>query len=137
MTTRVSVTARNAALTSMTAQLDAGSSAGYIQIRTGSQPGSIATAATGTLLGTLDLSDPAFNTPVNGAATARTIASDTADASGVAGWFRAYNSSGQAVIDGSITAVSGGGDMTMNDTQVMTGSPISISVWTLSLPESG
>lgn len=136
MATRLSVASRNAALTSITAQLDAGTSNGYIQIRSGSQPASITTAATGTLLGTLTLSDPAFGAASNGSITANVIGNDTADASGTAGWFRAYNSNGQAVIDGSITSIGGSGDMNMSDITVMSGSPLSIAGWTIDFPET-
>ena len=60
MATRITQAAAAAACDAVVDRLDAGAAAGYIEIRTGSQPATADTAATGTLLGTLTLSDPAF-----------------------------------------------------------------------------
>lgn len=60
MTTRIANAAAAAAVNSVVDLLDGGAGAGYIEIRTGAQPASVGTAASGTLLGTLTLSDPAF-----------------------------------------------------------------------------
>lgn len=138
MTTRISNAAAAAAADAVVDLLDGGAGAGYIEVRTGAQPASVGTAATGTLLGTLTLSDPAFGaaTSANPAvATAAAITSDSsADASGTAGWFRGYDSAGTAVIDGSITATGGGGDMELDNVTVVAGGTISISAWTISHP---
>lgn len=138
MTTRIANAAAAAAVNSVVDLLDGGAGAGYIEIRTGAQPASVGTAASGTLLGTLTLSDPAFGnaTSANPAvATAAAISSDTnADASGTAGWFRGYDSAGTAIIDGSITGTGGGGDMELDNTSIVAGGTIAISSWTVSLP---
>lgn len=138
MATRISTAAAKAGLDSIVALLDGGAGAGYIEIRTGAQPATVGTAATGTLLGTLTLTDPAFGAATNASpavATAAAITSDTdADASGTAGWFRAYDSAGTAVIDGSITGTGGGGDMELDDTNIVAGGTIAISSWTISMP---
>lgn len=132
MATRISNDARNGAVEGVTALLDDG----YIEIRSGSQPAGPSTAATGDLLGTLELSDPAFGAASSGSATANAIASDTeADASGIAGWFRAYSSDGDGVIDGSITTTAAGtGDMLMDDVNIVMGGTITISSWTITMP---
>lgn len=135
MATRISVAARNAAADAVVDLLDGGSGAGYIEIRTGSQPATPATAASGTLLATLPLSDPAFGAASTGVATASAVTSDTnADASGTAGWFRGYDSTGAAVIDGSITASGGGGDMTLSSVSIVAGGTVSVSSWTITMP---
>lgn len=138
MTTRISNAGAAAACDALVDLLDGGSGAGYIEVRTGAQPASVGTAASGTLLGTLVLSDPAFGNATTASpsvATASAITSDsTADASGTAGWFRAYDSAGTAIIDGSITASGGGGDMQLDNVNVVAGGTISISAWTISLP---
>lgn len=138
MATRISTAAAAAACNSVVDLLDGGAGAGYIEIRTGAQPASPDTAATGTLLGTLVLSDPAFGnaTSANPAvATASAITSDTtADASGTAGWFRGYDSAAGAVIDGNITGSGGGGDMELDNTSIVAGGTIAVSSWTISLP---
>lgn len=135
MATRISNAARSAAADAIVDLLDAGSGAGYIQIRSGSQPASVATAASGTLLATLTLSDPAFGAAANGVATASAITGDTsADATGTAGWFRVYDSNNTAVIDGSVTATGGGGDMTLNSVSIVAGGAVNVTAWTVTMP---
>lgn len=135
MATRISTDARNAAADAVVDLLDAGAGAGYIEIRTGTQPATPNTAASGTLLGTLPLSDPAFGNAATGTATAGAITSDTdADASGTAGWFRGYDSNNNAVIDGSITGTGGGGDMELDDTAIVAGGTIAVTGWTVTMP---
>lgn len=141
MATRIANGVAKAALDAVTALLDAGPAAGYIEIRTGSQPASVGVAATGTLLATLSLSDPAFGAATTASpsvATADAITSDTnADASGTAGWFRAYDSAGTAVIDGSITTTAvGTGDMLLDDTNIVAGGTVAVTSWTISMPTS-
>lgn len=131
MATRISTSARNAAASAVGALLNGGT----VEIRTGSQPATPGTAATGTLLGTLTLSATAFGAASTGTITANTITGDTsADASGTAGWFRGIDSSSTAVIDGSITASGGGGDMTLDSTSIVAGGTISMTSWTLTMP---
>lgn len=135
MVTRIATSARNAAAAAVGLLLDAGSGAGYIEIRTGAQPATPNTAATGTLLATLPLSDPAFGAAATGVITANAITPDsTADASGTAGWFRAYDSSGAAVIDGTVTVSGGGGDMILSSVNVIAGGVVTVSSWTITMP---
>jgi hypothetical protein len=138
MTTRISNASAAAAVNAVVDLLDGGAGAGYIEVRTGAQPASVGTAASGTLLATLTLSDPAFGnaTSANPAvATADTVTSDTnVDATGTAGWFRAYDSAGTAIIDGSVTATGGGGDMTFDTVSFVAGGTAALTSWTVSLP---
>jgi hypothetical protein len=135
MATRIATSARNAAADAVVDLLDAGAGAGYIEIRTGAQPATPNTAASGTLLATLPLSDPAFGSAASGTATASAITSDTsADATGTAGWFRGYDSTGAAVIDGSVTATGGGGDMTLDSTSIVAGGTVAVTSWTITMP---
>jgi hypothetical protein len=140
MATRISQAAAKAACDAVVDLLDGGPAAGYIEIRTGSQPATVNTAATGTLLGTLTLSDPAFGNATTASpsvATASAITSDTsADATGTAGWFRGYDSTGAAVIDGSVTATGGGGDLTLDSVSIVAGGTIAMTSWTISHPTS-
>lgn len=136
MATRIGTSAATAAVDAVSALLNAGT----VEIRTGSQPASVGTAATGTLLGTLTLSATAFGAATTAnpsVATANAITGDTsADASGTAGWFRAYRSAGNgstAIIDGSITASGGGGDMIISNVNVVAGGTLDITEWTISL----
>lgn len=134
MATRIATSARNAAADAIVDLLDADAGAGYIEIRTGAQPATPNTAATGTLLATIPLSDPAFGAAAAGVATAAAIAAVAGVAAGTAGWFRAYDNSGDAVIDGSVTATGGGGDMTLNTTTISVGVDVDVTSWTVTMP---
>lgn len=101
-----------------------------LKLYTGTQPASVATAPSGTVLaggsGEMVIT---FGTPAAGAVTF-TVTSDTsADAGGTAGWFRIFKTDGTTgVVDGSVTAVAGGGDMTLSPSNVITaGGTIAIS----------
>ena len=137
MSFKLSTAARNAACNALVDLIDAGAGAGTIQIRTGSQPAGPDTGATGTLLGTLTFSDPAFGNASSGVATADTITSDTsADATGTAGYFRILDSNSNAIFDGSITATGGGGDLTLNSVSIIASGTIAISAMTVTVPAS-
>lgn len=92
------------------------------------------TAATGTLLATLTLSATAFAAASSGSAAANAITGDTsADATGTAGWFRAYTPGSVGVIDGPVTATAGGGDMTFDSVSFVAGGAVNLTSWTVSL----
>lgn len=139
MATRISNAAAIAACDAIVDLLDAGVSAGYIECRTGTQPSNVDDAATGTLLGTLTLSDPAFGNAADaapgGIATASAITADTsADATGTIGYCRAYDSAGNAIIDGS--AGTSGEDFNFDSVSVTAGQQINMTSWTVTMPES-
>lgn len=135
MVTRVSTAVRSAMAGAAVDAIDAGPGPGTVQIRTGAQPASVATAATGTLLGTLTLGDPAFADPVNGVATANAVTGDSsADASGTPGWFRVFDSAGVAVLDGACSESGGGGDMILDKPTIVAGGTIGITAWTVTQP---
>jgi hypothetical protein len=139
MATKITQAAAKAACDAVVDLLDVGG-AGYIEIRTGSQPATANTAASGTLLATLPLSATAFGAATTASpsvATAAAITSDTsADATGTAGWFRAYSGGGTAIIDGSVTATGGGGDMTLDSTSIVASGTVAVTSWTVSHPTS-
>lgn len=139
MATKITQAAAKAAADAVVDLLDVGG-AGYIEIRSGSQPATANTAASGTLLATLPLSATAFGAATTASpsvATAAAITSDTnADATGTAGWFRAYSGGGTAVIDGSVTATGGGGDMTLDSVSIVAGGTVAVTSWTVSHPTS-
>lgn len=128
MTTRVADAVRNAQVAAAGALLNGG----YIEIRTGSQPATVATAASGTLLGTLTLNATAFGAASGGSAAANAITGDTsADATGTAGWFRAYTSGGVATIDGAVGT--SGQELNLNSVSIVAGGTINITAWSLSV----
>lgn len=135
MVTRIPTNVRNAMANAAVDLIDAGSGPGTVQIRTGAQPASAGTAASGTLLGTLTLSDPAFGDAATGTATAGAITGDSsADATGTAGWYRVLDSTGATVMDGAISEAGGGGDMILDKVAIVAGGTIAINSWTVTQP---
>lgn len=138
LASKMSNAAAIAACNAIVDLLDAGSGPGTVKIYTGSGPTNVDDAATGTLLGTLTCSDPAFGNAVDGTgkatATASAVTSDSsADASGTAGYFRALDSTGTAVIQGSCGTSSA--DMILDTVSILAGGTISITSWTISVSE--
>lgn len=124
-------------------RLDAGAGAGLLRIYDGTQPagGPDEAVGTQTLLAELTLSDPAFGAAADaapgGQATANAISDDpSANATGTASWFRAVDSVGVAVIDGDVSATGGGGDLELNSTSISAGATVSVTSWTVTMPES-
>lgn len=104
-----------------------------LKIFTGSPPANCAAADTGTVLATLNL-------PADwmAAASARsknrlgTWEDASADATGTAGHFRLYASNGTTChMQGNVTATGGGGNMTINNTSVVSGQPVTVTQFTL------
>lgn len=115
--------------------LDAGSGAGTIAIRSGTRPADPATTATGTLLATVTLADPAFGSASSGTATVSDPAGVAAVATGTASWFRAFDSTGAACFDGSVTATGGGGDLTVVTTSIVAAATVDITGGTITMPQ--
>jgi hypothetical protein len=104
-----------------------------IKIYTGTKPAGPATGlGAQVLLGTLTIAGT-FGTYSAGVLTIGTITSDSsADATGAATWFRAATSGGTAFYDGTVgTSAS---DLVLNTTSIVTGGPIAITAFTLTMP---
>ena len=132
----LATSARNAMCDALVDLFDAGSGAGKIEIRDGTRPATPNTAATGTLLATVTLIDPAFGSASSGAATLADPASVTGVAAGTATWFRGMDSNNAAVIDGNVTATGGGGDLTLSTTTISVGLTVDITGGTITVPVS-
>lgn len=133
MTYRLATDTRNKGCDAIVDDVDAGSAAGTIAIRTGAQPTNVGDADSGTLLGTLTFSDPAFGAAAAGVATASAITSDTnADNSGTAGHFRIKDSDGNIHSDG--TCGQGSGDLSFDNNVIVAGGTIAISSMTVTQP---
>jgi hypothetical protein len=125
---------RNARANAITTAVDAGSGAGILEIRTGSKPTSPDDAATGTLLASITLNDPSFSSSSDGVITldeSPTISDASADATGTAAHFRIKTSAGAGVVDGTVTATGGGGDLTLNTTSLVSGASVTITGGTI------
>ena len=137
MTVRISTAARNAMVGAIAALVDGGSGAGKLRVYTGSQPaGGPGSAATGTLLLEITLNDPAFDAAASGSAAldVSPALSGTGVADGTAGWARILDSANTAVVDGSVTATGGGGDITVSTTAISTGLTVNLTGLTLTQP---
>ena len=134
MVVRLSTAGRNAATDAVVDLIDAGAAAGKIEIRTGAQPATGETAASGTLLATVTLADPAFGASATGTATGTDPAAVDPVATGTAGWFRVLDSNNGKVFDGSVTATGGGGDMTLSNTSLAPGISTDITSLTYTTP---
>lgn len=136
MATRLSTAARNAAANAIIQLIDAGPAAGTLQLRTGGQPASANDPATGTLLATFTLADPAFGAALLGVATldATPVLSTTGVADGTAGWFRIADSTGATVGDGVVGT--SGQQLNFNTTTISIGVTVEISAGTATMPAS-
>ncbi len=132
---KISDSARNAAVNAVAGLIDGGSSNGNITIRTGAAPTNTTDPDSGTLLATLPMSDPAFGAASGGTATANSITSDTnIAATGTAGHFRAKDSSGGTVLQGSCGT--SGADINFDSVSFIAGGTCAISSLTLTQPAS-
>ncbi len=126
----------NSMLDTITTRVDAGSAAGLIKIYAGTAPPNAGSALSGnTLLGTLTCSDPSAASASSKVLTFSSITQDTsADATGDATFFRITDSDANVVIQGSITAVGGGGDLQLNSVSIVAAGPIQITSCAFTLP---
>lgn len=119
-----------------------GTAAGFVEIRTGAIPANVEAAATGTLLATITLQDPAFGAASdqnpNARATLNGAPSDaSADAAGTAGYFRVYIGGGTTgVIQGTAGLAGDTPDMTLNDKTFEVGGTVTITSYTITMPEA-
>lgn len=128
MALRLAAGSRSAATDAVVDRLDAGSGPGYIEVRTGSQPATPETTATGTLLVTITLNDTAFGSASAGVAAVSVSPSaptGTGVAAGTAGWCRAFDSTGAVVFDGSVSTSAA--DLNLTTTTVSIGLAVSIT----------
>lgn len=118
----------------VTAAVDAGAAAGTLTVYTGGKPATVETAATGTLLATFTLTDPAAAAAV---ATVATFNFDpdlsaTVAASGTAGWFRIADSNGVGVLDGTVGTA--GADLTFSTVAWVSGGTVALTTGTVTQP---
>lgn len=139
MAVRINTGVRNAAVDAVRTLPDAGSGAGKLRIYTGAQPATPATAATGTLLVEITLNDPASDTAASAGSAPFDVApepSGIAGNTGTAGWARLLDSNNLAIIDASVSESGGGGNLIIDDADIVAGASVSISALTISQPAS-
>lgn len=104
-----------------------------LRIRTGSVPANCAAADSGTVLATCVLPSDWMAAASNRSKAMQGTWQDTsADATGVAGHFRIYDSTGTIChLQGTISITGGGGDMTVDNTNFANGQSYSVTGFTL------
>ena len=133
MAFRLGTTMRNAAANAIVDTIDQGAGAGTIKMYTGAQPAAVSDNPSGTLLGTLTFSDPAFGNAATGVATASAITSDTsADNSGTCQHAAIYDSDVNPLADAD--AAQGSGTVNFDNNVIVAGGVIAISSMTITQP---
>lgn len=132
----LATTSRNAAANAVVDLVDAGSGAGYVEIRTGSAPASPQAPATGNLLATVTLNDPAYGDAATGVCTLDVTPepSAIAVATATAGWARVYDSAANVVFDGA--CATSGALVNLATTSVVTGTAVTITSGSYTQPAS-
>lgn len=110
---------------------DTAFNSGTLEIRTGSAPGA-GNAATGTVLATITLPADAFAAASGGTKAKNGTWNDTsADAIGTAAHWRMTG--GSNIVEGTVTATGGGGDMELDSTSITSGQTVTITAFSFSI----
>jgi mono/diheme cytochrome c family protein len=141
MSLQFSTIVRNAMLDSIqygagSGQITAIGVSAVLKVFTGAVPATCATADSGTKVAEFDL---ASSWAANAAAGAKSLSgmplTIAAVAAGTLGYFRIYASDGVTChMQGAITMTGGGGDLTVDNTNVTAGQHINITAFTLNAP---
>lgn len=129
MTVQNSVAVRNARLDSDETAIGVSP---IMKIFTGAQPADCAQASSGTVLATLSLPSDWMAAAANGQkAKLGTWQDASCDASGTAGHYRIFDSTGTVCHEqGSVTATGGGGDMQVDNVNFAAGQSFTITAYT-------
>jgi hypothetical protein len=132
MAVQLSVAARNGKLDAVETELITGG-APVLKIRTGAPPASCAAADSGTELASMALPADPFAAASGGSkAKSGTWEDPTANAAGTAGHFRVYKNDGTTcVMQGTVTATGGGGDMTIDNVVLAVGQQVTVTGFTM------
>lgn len=135
MTLQLSVAARNALLDAIETAVGA---TAIMRIRTGAPPASCATADAGTILAELTLpSDWLAAASAGVKSKAGTWEDTSANATGTAGHYRIYDSTGVTChLQGTVTATGGGGDMEVDNTSFAVGQAFTVTAYSLTAPNA-
>jgi len=133
MTVQRSTAVRNARLDAIESTIG---TAAKVQIRTGAQPANCAAAASGTLLVEFALgSDWAAAASGGVKAFSSTPVAGTAVATGTAAHYRIVDTAGTTCHEqGTVTATGGGGDVTIDNTSIVSAQAVNINSWSVTEP---
>lgn len=134
MTLLLDTDARNVMANAIADEFDSVAGTLTIYESSGTPPASANDAANGTALAVITLPAPAFGASSSGVVSLSGTWQDlSADATGTADYFRIVTNGG-AVIQGTVTATGGGGDLTLSSTSLQAGGAVSITSFTLTMP---
>lgn len=130
MAIALAISTRNARLDAI--ETDAGTAA-KLMIYTGAMPANCAAATTGAKLAEFDLaSDWAANAGGGAKVLNNLPLSTTGAAAGTAGYFRLFKNDGTTcIMQGTVTATGGGGDMTLDNTSIASGQSVNVTAFTI------
>jgi hypothetical protein len=133
MSLQFSAAVRNAMLDAI--ETASGTTA-IVKIFTSTMPASTVTASAGSPLVSWTLaSDWAAAASGGSKAFSATPLQASAIATGTAGYFRLFDSTGTTChMQGTVTLTGGGGDMTLDNTSINSGQAVQITSWTLTAP---
>lgn len=128
-----STTVRNAFLDQLETTI---ATSAVLKIRSSTVPATCGTADAGTALVTYNLaSDWAANASAGAKSFNGTPITGTASASGTAAHFRLYASDGTTChMQGTVTATGGGGDMTVDNTNIAAAQQVNVTSFTITAP---
>ena len=130
MSLQYSVTLRNNQLDTIETTV---STAPILKIISGSAPADCATAESGTVLVSITLPSDWMAAASSGSKALSGSWSDTAIASGTAGYFRVYDSTGTTChIQGTCSLSGGGGDLILDNTSISTSQTVTVQTFTIS-----
>ena len=131
MTLQLDTTLRNAMLDAITTAVGA---SGLFKIFSGSVPANVAAGDPTGLLATLTCNATFAPASSGGVLTLNAITSNTASGTGTGASWRIYTSGGTCKLQGTLTATGGGGDVTIDNTSIVTGQTIQETSWTITAP---
>jgi len=137
MTLGYTVAVRNSQLAALAARFDAGAAGATIKVYSGTRPATADTAVGGgnTLLLTLTLATSAFGAQSNGSMSLAGLPiSGTGVAAGTATWFRAADSDGVTVTDGTCGAEASNEDIELSTTTISVGLEVTLTAGTITQP---
>lgn len=108
-------------------------SGGTLEIRSGSQPADPDSAASGTLLATIDLPSPAFTSASNGVISMDNTWSGSTVATATAGWGRFKNAAGNMNMD--VSVGESATDLIIDDDAIVSGGIVTVTSFTFTVPD--
>lgn len=133
MAVQLSTAVQNAALDAMETAMGLSPILRFYDLTAGA-PANVAAAITGTVLATLNLPADFMGAAAGGVkALSGSWADNSADASGIADFYRIFASDGVTCHEqGTVTLTGAGGDMTVNNTNFAAGQPVTVTskTWT-------